>query len=319
MKRYKINKPEHGSQDWLSARWKDENGNARITASVAGVIHGAHPFKTIADLAQELLSDFPPVPTEANAAMERGNRLEPTLIRWVADRENILLITPDDLYCYEEDGVRLLATLDAISLAEPGYERVFEVKTTKQRWAGVLPEYWYWQGVHQAICANVLSIDWAIFDSDLELHKFVQKVSSDEKQIHIEACRKFLAQIDMGMLPDGAKYEYRHVSAQHPDSNADITTQLPAAITEQFKQLEIIKKTRKEIDELEDEIKAEICGLMGEAEFATINGTLACTWKTSSRNSLDQKKLEAAHPALIEKFQKQSKFRTFRVVLKGEI
>ena len=318
MKRFTIAKPEHGSQDWLNARWKDENGNTRITASVAAVVHGSHPFMSVADLATQLLSPTPPTPIEPNAAMDRGNRLEPTLIKWVADIQKLPLVTPDVMYCYEEDGVRLLATIDAISLAEPGYERVFEVKTTNRRWQGVLPDYWYWQGVHQAICTNSLSIDWAIFDSDLQLHHFVQKVSSDEKQIHIDACRTFLAEIDMGMLPNGAHYEYKHISAQHPRSNKNLTVELSESIVKQINNLEAIKQQRKVIDETEDAIKAEICGLMGEAEFATINGTLACTWKTSSRNSLDQKKLEAEHPALVEKFQKQSTFRTFRVVLKGD-
>ena len=318
MKRYRISKPVHGSQDWLTARWKDENGNARITASVAGVVHGAHPYMTAADLATQLLSSTPPEPTKPNAAMERGNRLEPTLIKWVADNQNLVLITPDEMYCYEEDGVRLLATIDACSLAEPGYERIVEVKTSNKQWQGVLPDYWYWQGVHQAICTGVLSIDWAIFDSNLELHNYVQKVSSDEKQVHIEACRHFLAQIDMGMLPDGARYEYRHIVAKHPISNKNLTVELPTETIAQLRELEVIKKTRKEIDEQEDKIKAEICGLLGDAEFGTVDGRLVFTWKTAVRNSLDQKRLESEHPALIEKFQKQSTFRTFRTVLKGD-
>jgi predicted phage-related endonuclease len=57
---------------------------------------------------------------------------------------------------------------------------------------------------------------------------------------------------------------------------------------------------------------------MGEAEYATLNGTLALTWKTSERTSLDQKKLEQEHPALVEKFKKTTTIRTLRVATKGE-
>jgi len=234
----------------------------------------------------------------------------------VADRENLLLTSPDVLYCYEEEGVRLLATLDAISLAEPGYQRVFEIKTSRKRWKGQLPDYWYWQGVHQAICANVHSIDWAIFDSELALHQHVQKVSSDEKQKHIDACRKFLAAIDLGMLPDGAEYAYRHIQAQYPEGQ-NTTVELPSDLQNKIVELNTIKETIKEAELLEDKIKAEICGLMGEAEYATLGGTLAFTWKNSVRNSLDQKRLEAEHPALVEKFKKQTNIRTFRVAYKG--
>lgn len=309
-------KPEHGTAEWLKARWKNEVGEPQITASVAGVVHGAHPFKSVTDLAIELLAAEPPQPVPPNDAMERGNRLEPTLIQWVSDRLNIKLYTPTQLYCYCEEGVRLLSTLDAMNLSEPEYRRVFEVKTTKKRWDGTLPDYWHWQGVQQAICANVWSIDWAIFDSDLVLHHFVQKISSDDKQTHIEACRKFLAAIDLGMMPDGAEYEYRHMSERFPQGT-DTTVELPVALLDQIKSLESIKKQVKDLESQEDKIKAEICGLMGEAEFATVKGALAATWKTSTRTSLDQKKLEQDHPALVEKYRKQSTLRTFRVALKG--
>ena len=162
----------------------------------------------------------------------------------------------------------------------------------------------------------MFSIDWAIFDSDLELHHYVQKVSSDEKQAHVEACRKFLAAIDLGMMPDGAEYEYRHITARFPEGT-DTTVQLPAELLDSLKSLETIKKSIKELETAEDQIKADVCELMGVSEFATINGTLAATWKTSTRTSLDQKKLEQDHPALVEKYRKQSTIRTFRVALKG--
>jgi predicted phage-related endonuclease len=45
---------------------------------------------------------------------------------------------------------------------------------------------------------------------------------------------------------------------------------------------------------------------------------LALTWKTSERTSLDQKKLEQEHPALVEKFKKTTTIRTLRVATKGE-
>ena len=313
---YTTVKPEHGTADWLKARWKNGRGEAQITASVAGVVHGAHPFKTATDLAVELLAPQPPQPEAPNSAMERGNRLEPTLIRWTADKLATDLYSPDVMYCYEEDGVRLMATLDAMSMDEPDSRRVIEVKTTKKRWDGTLPGYWYWQGVQQALCANVWSIDWAIFDSDLELHMHRQKVTSDEKEIHIRACQKFLAAIDLGMMPEGAEYEYRHVTARFPEGT-DTTVQLPAELLDSLKSLETIKKSMKDLETAEDQIKADICELMGESEFATINGTLAATWKTSTRSSLDQKKLEQDHPALVEKYRKQSTIRTFRVALKG--
>jgi predicted phage-related endonuclease len=106
------------------------------------------------------------------------------------------------------------------------------------------------------------------------------------------------------------------MSARFPEGT-DTTVQLPAELLEGLKSLATIKKSIKELETAEDQIKADVCELMGVSEFATINGMLAATWKTSTRTSLDQKRLEQDHPALIEKYKKTSTIRTFRVALKG--
>ncbi len=82
--------------------------------------------------------------------------------------------------------------------------KFYELKTYNKRWTGQLSRTWYWQGVQQAICTGSNEINWIIFDSDLQLQFHTQTVTSDEKQIHIEAARKFLGFIDMGMMPDVA-------------------------------------------------------------------------------------------------------------------
>ena len=115
--RYTFPKPTHGSQEWLNVRWKDEDGLSRISASVAAALHGQHPYTSMADLAVELLSPEPPTPSETNAAMDRGNRLEPVLVQWFADLEKVEVKTPEEMYAFEsEDGkLRLIATLDGIT------------------------------------------------------------------------------------------------------------------------------------------------------------------------------------------------------------
>lgn len=317
MTRYRTPKPTHGSAEWLAKRWKNEKGEAQISASVAGAVHGAHPYVSLADLATELLSATPPEPQKPNAAMDRGNRLEPTLIKWAGDNLNLRLVTPDHMYCYEEPGVRLIATVDAMSLAEPGYEQVVEVKTTNRRWQGILPDSWYWQGVQLAICTGVFSIDWVVFDSDLQLHHYVQKVSSDDKQVHIEACRQVLAQIDMGIYPDNVMYGFNHISARFPRGDDGLVKELTTDVVAQLRELDAIKQSRKQLDEQEDKIKAQICGALGDAEAGTVDGRLVCTWKNTTRIAFDQKLFEQEHPALYDKFKKKTTFRTFRAVNKG--
>ena len=180
--RYVINKPEHGSQEWLDARWKDADNKARISASVAGAVHGENPFTSAADLAFELLAAQPPTPQNPTQAMDRGNRLEPLIMKWAADLEGIELQSPNEMYCYDDGRANLIATLDAIDAQGIPYE----IKTSTRRWDGVLPRYWYWQGVQQSICSGADVIEWVIFDSSMQIHRHTQYVTSDEQQIHIQ-------------------------------------------------------------------------------------------------------------------------------------
>ena len=307
MGHYKINKPLHGSEEWLAVRWSDEEGLPRISASVAAAVHGEHPFTTPADLAIELLASEPPMPKEPNSAMIRGTKLEPVIIEWAAQVEGLELEQPDIMYCFSEDGVRLIATLDAIQGDTP-----YEVKTTNKRWSGVLPRYWYWQGVQQAICADSKSIEWIIFDSDLQLHRYTQNVTSDERQIHVEACRSFLESIDAGVMPPNAEYLYRHAQEQFPESEAK-SQELTVDGWDALVQLLEVQDQLKVLQEQEDKLKAIVCQELGDAEVGTIGKETVCTWKSATRNSFDSKKFELDHPALAKKYKKQSSYRTFRI------
>lgn len=316
MKRFTIKKHAHGSTEWLRDRKWNSNGEVQIGASDAAAVHGEHPYKSRADLASELMSKDDPQPVEPNAAMERGNRLEPTLIKWAADRENAPFVTPDWMYCFDDDGVRLIATIDAVAYPEEPECRILEVKTINKRWAGELPRHWYWQGVQQAICTGSFRIEWAIFDSDLALHKHIQKVTSDEMQIHVDACCKFLAAIDMGIVPENVVFEYEHVSRQHGKGDGTSKTLDEATVMGALERLALAREQKRSAETMEEVIKAELCSLLGDAEFGLVNGDVAFTWKTQSRNMFDLRKFEAEHPALAAKFRRDVNTRTFRVVAK---
>jgi len=304
-----IPKRKHGSQGWLNDRWQNENGEARIAASAAAAVHGQHSFITVTDLAVELLSDTPPVPKEANSAMLRGTTLEAPIRDWAAQLLGHPLSEPNVMFCYDEPGVRLIATIDSMSADG----RVFEQKTTNKIWRGELPEYWYWQGVQQAICTGVNEITWVVFDSTLDLHFHVQGVSSDEKRAHIEACRKFLASIDMGIMPDDAVLEYRHVQEIHSNAEPSKEIELPMSALATLEHYLAVKEQREQAEKTEDLLKAELCNVLGDAEYGLIQDQLVCTWKSSTRESFDSKAFKAAHPALFDKFKKTSTVRTFRV------
>ena len=309
--RYTISKPPHGSQDWLNARWADSNGNKRITASVAAAVHNEHKYTSPADLAVELLALKPPAPKEQNDAMRRGTLLEAPLLQWASEKLGTLIAEPQDLYCYDEPGVRLLSTIDG---RDPS-GNVYEVKTYNKVWNGQLPRYWYWQGVQQALCCDVHEINWIVFDSKFELHLQTQTVTSDEKQIHIEAVRRFLNFIDMGMMPDIADPTYDNAAVLYPQG-IENTVVMGHEVYDTLERLSLARKMKAEAEAVEEQLKGELAMILQDCEYGSIDGTVVVSWKNSKRTSFDTKRFEAEHPALAAKFKKETSFRTMRIVAK---
>ena len=309
--RYTISKPPHGSQEWLNARWADANGNKRVTASVAAAVHNEHKYTSPADLAVELLAKKPPQPKEQNDAMRRGTILEAPLLQWAAEKLGTIISEPQELYCYDEPRVRLLATIDG---RDPS-GKVYEVKTYNKVWNGQLPRYWYWQGVQQAICCDVHEINWIVFDSKFELHLQTQTVTSDEKQTHIDAVRRFLDFIDVGMMPDIADPTYDNAAVLYPEG-IENTVVMGHEVYDTLERLSLARKMKAEAEAVEEQLKGELAMILQDCEYGSIDGTVVVSWKNSKRTSFDTKRFEAEHPALAAKFKKETSFRTMRIVAK---
>lgn len=313
--RYRIHKPEHGGQDWLDVRFRDENGNKRVSASAVAAIYGLHPFVPKDKYAAELLGDVPPSPIPPNPAMERGNRLEPFVMEWAADKMGIPFVTPEEMFCADTDGgAKMVATLDGFY--ENGSERkVLEIKTTTRQWEGELPDYWRIQGIQQAICADVDMVTWAVFDPSMILHLHDQVVSQEEVDEHIAAVEAWLNAIELGITPDGVKWSYETIQTRYSQPVAQVVD-LPETTADLFKKLRHVRSELASYKQLEDELKAEICDLIGNADTATINGVTVATWKGQRRESLDIKAFKAAHPDIARQFSKTTTTRTF--LIKGE-
>lgn len=304
-----IEKERHGSQAWLNQRFANASGEKQVSASVAAAIYDRHPFTSAASYAAELLRESAPEPSETNDAMERGNRLEPVILEWTNDKLGTNFTVPEVLYVFSDGDARMIATLDGFD-----GEKILEIKTTTRDWTGVLPDYWAVQGIHQAVCANVSEVVWAVFDRSQTLHFHTQFVSSDEKEMHIQAVGKWLSYIDMGMTPEGVSWTYETIQQRHPQDDGGLIELGPKG-SELVAQLKHIKSELKSYEAMEDACKAELCELIGDAATAVVAGEVVATWKTTTRSSLDTKALKEAHPDLVASYTKEVPVRTLR--LKG--
>lgn len=311
--RYRIHKEPHGSQAWLNQRYQDENGNRRISASAAAAIYGEHPFVPADRYAAELLSGVAPVPTEPTWAMQRGNYLEPAVMQMASDRMQIPFETPEELFCYDsENGARLISTLDGWH--EPT-RHILEIKTTTRDWNGELPFYWRIQGIQQAICADAARVTWAVFDPSMQLHLYEQTITDDEKADHIGACEQWLNAVELGMDPPGIIYSYESVSTKYAVVTPD-KVELDSSAADLVNKLRHVKNELTSYKALEDQLKAELCELIGHADTAVHDGVVLATWKPQSRRFFDSKRFQLDNPELADQYMKTSSIRTLR--LKGD-
>jgi len=318
MQRTTIAKPEHGSIEWLKLRHRDETGWPVVSASDAAAVHGEHRFKTKYALAAEKLLPEPPV-TEQNRAMERGTRLEPVILEWVADELGEQIATPELMYTMSSNGAVMVATLDGVIGDETSPDKVVEIKTYGKHFDadadlegyGPLPAYWYWQGVHQATCADVEEVVWGVFDASLDLHIYVQHVSSDEKGKHVERVADFCRHLAVGLILPEWEHTYEDLSR-----NARVNDK--AVNLDQHQQLLVqlmsVQAEKKGLTEREDELKAELATLLDGATTGTVGGATAVTWKQQSRSGFDQKRFASEHPELYDEYKTSSTFRVLRFV-----
>jgi len=298
-----IHKPEHGSAAWLKAR-KWRNGQTLVAASDAAAVHGVHRFKSMAQLAVELLDPADPVPTVPNAAMQRGNVLEPLLVQWASDQLQQEVTTPNVLFGYG----RCVATLDGATKSGD----IVECKTTVRRFDGVLPAYWKWQGVQQSICHGARRVWWVVLDGDLQLSLTEQVVTDDDMQEHLRAVDNFLAAIDMGMLPPEAVPTLEDIARLNPEPSP-VPAELPENAHELMSWYHTANAQVKQAQQELDAAKTEIASLLGASEVGTFNGQEVVTWKMQTRSSFDTARFEAEHPELAAQYQKKTSFRTLRV------
>jgi predicted phage-related endonuclease len=302
-------KPPHGSLTWLRLRHRTASGHPVVSASEAAAVHDAHRFTSKYKLATEKLADEPTM-TETNEAMDRGNRLEPVLLDWVSDKIGEEVKSPELMYCYSEPGVELIATLDGVTGHPANPDRIVEIKTFNRPFdPETMPAYWYWQGVQQALCADVDTVIWGVFDSSLSLHIYEQHVTQAERAEHIFAVWEFTQRIAEGTIPDDWARTFTDLKdiPADPSKIVDITD-----LDAQVKELIEVQAELRRCREREDQLRTLIGARLGSATVGTINDQPAITWKESIRAGFDTKRFQTDHPDIAAEYSTHTSYRVMR-------
>lgn len=309
-----LDKPTHGSVEWLRQRWRDTNGHCVFGASDIPVLMKASPWRNRAELFLD--KSTPPTLNEETPAMRRGNLLEPVLLGEAERLLGVQIVTPNKQY---KKG-RLVVSYDglpALQLENPDF--VVEAKTTASKTVESIDDIgadWRWQGWAQSEMFGGVPVFFVVFDKrqNITIHELPDNPSA--RQQLVEESEIFGQRVDnqepLGELLDEMSAE--QVASYFPSSNRVV--ELPVNATNWLMSLEMAREMKTDAEKQEKLAKDELARFLQDADVGTLNGISVVSWKeTAGRASLDVKALKTDYPELHDKYIKQgAPFRTMRML-----
>jgi predicted phage-related endonuclease len=283
---------------WLAFR--ERYWNASDTAA----LFGEHPYCTLADVAVRKLTGTRQAET---GVMRRGHRLEAAVAEWWSDEHGIAVFPADRLFLHDE---LVLATPDYLIVGVA--DEVVEVKTTAR--TVLEPErYWWWQCQAQCLAGDLVRVHLAVLDRSMDLQTFV--VERDERAVAeiVDRAGAFMVAIREGEMPDDVVLGYDHHLALHPTSTpavVDLDDEQVALV----RRLDVARSMKRQAEAEEERVRTELAAVLGDADTAEHAGRTVLTWKTSTRDRLDERELRHHHPDLAGAFTITTSYRTMRIV-----
>jgi predicted phage-related endonuclease len=311
-----IEKPKHGTMDWLQKRHRDDDGLCTLGASDVPALMNSSAFMSQADLWYR--KSTAPTISEPTAAMQVGNDLESALVTVMSRHLDLPMITPDIMY---RSG-RLTVTLDAVDVFTSDEsiapKVIGEIKTTRKysitSLADVPPEY-LWQIYAQQYVTGADA--WlTVLDRDLRISTIEIPRNTQAMDTLAEQAERFCASVDAGVQPDGM------IDQMTADQIASLwrtvrrATDLSPDAIEWVRDLEEARALKKQADSIEQAAKDHLARLLLDADEGRINGQTVITWREQAgRESVDIKSLRLDQPDLIAQYtQKSAPVRVMRTV-----
>jgi predicted phage-related endonuclease len=298
-----IEKPTHGTLDWLHIRHRDTDGLCTLGGSEAPALMDSSAFMSQADLWYRKSTQ--PTISEPSAAMQVGNDLEGALVDVMSRTLGIEMITPDIMY---RSG-RWTVTLDAVNKDSASPHEVpsiiGEIKTTRKysiRTLSDVPPEYLWQIYAQQYVTGADA--WlTVLDRDLRITTLAVPRNEQAMQTLAEQAEIFCASVDAGIQPDGL------IDQMTADQIASLwrterrAVALPSDAIDWVRDLEEARALKKQAETIEQAAKDHLARLLLDADEGQIDGQTVITWREQAgRESVDLKGLRLDQPDLIAKY-----------------
>lgn len=273
--------------EWLEVR------RPYFNASATAVLFDRHPFMTPGDYATVKLTGVEQEPT---AAMRRGVALEDAVATWWGLEHACAVGEVDDLYI----GGNIMATVDRWALDD---DCPIEIKTTSLR-AHEPERHWLDQCQAIMLCTGA-SECWLVWlDSSMSLHETLITEDPELQAAIAERAERFMAAIELGIVPDWIELSYQNVATLHPHSKP-AGVELGDEGLAQVQALVMCRQLKKDAEKDEAALKDQLAKKLLDAESGSYDGMEIITWRTAKPSLVvDVDMLEADHPDLVEKYRR---------------
>lgn len=295
-------------EEWL------KNRQAGIGGSDASCIAGLNPWKSSIQLYMDKKQEDPQ--EIKSLRMELGNRLE-GLVAELFTEETGLKVRNVNGILKNEKYPFALANIDRAIVGEKAF---LECKTTNsyalKEWEDGVPPHYEIQCLHYMAITGATHcyIAALIGNSDFIWHKIERDEETIEYLMQIE--KDFWENNilkDIVPMPDGSDAYSEYLKKKYDKSNGEsIELHLLEDGAGKLLRYDEIVTDIKALETEKKLIEQEIQLHMEEFEVAKI-GDRKITWKTSSRNTIDSKKLKSEMPDIAAQFTKTSTSRSFRI------
>jgi len=325
-------------EEWLKAR---EGG---VGGSDAGTVCGVNKYKSAyalwAEKSNIVERDF-----VGNEATKWGHRLERIVAEAYAEDYNKAVVEWPVILWSKEDGREFMfANLDFVivepseqfpagvvtdwrSVEEPsGVLGILEVKTAgiaspgnPASWAGdKIPESYMLQGYHYGVVTGWNSITFAalVGGSGLQVREMTWDENIAENMVIAE--QQFWDCVQFGVAPetDGSEATESAQQKRYPRHEEGKGVEGGAELGQLWEAFSQAKQEADEADTKRKALRAQILEIVGNAEFATVDGKAILSYKASKDvESLDTDRLKKEAPEIFEQFKKvRPGSRTLRAV-----
>lgn len=295
-------------EEWL------KNRQAGIGGSDASAIAGLNPWKSSIQLYMDKKEENPQ--EIKSLRMELGNRLEGLVAELFTEEtglkaRNVNGILKNEKYPFA------LANIDRAIVGEKAF---LECKTTNsfalKEWQDGVPPHYEIQCLHYMAITGATHcyIAALIGNSEFIWHKIERDQETIDYLMQIE--KEFWEENilkDIVPLPDGSDAYSEYLKEKYKKSNGqEVELHLLKDGPQKLLRYDEIVTDIKALETEKKLIEQEIQLHMEDFEVAKI-GDRKITWKTSSRNSIDSKKLKSEMPDIAAQYTKTSTSRTFRI------